>query len=90
MGLNDGNNDGRRSIETKDRWLESIQSQHNTKKVKDAESLKAKPIKMSDIEYTDMPSKVSHIGEPGKASSRTSKASENTLGGLPKDFADHL
>jgi len=89
MGLNDGNNDGRRTIESKDQWLENMKNQHNTKQ-KDADALKPKSIKMEDLEYTEMPEKISYIGEPGKASSRTNKKNENTLGGLPKNMANRL
>ena len=67
-------------IEPKDKWIEGMQRKHNTKQ-KDGEALKAKPMKMQDLDYVDMPRKTHLIGNPGKTSVRKDKTEENPLHG---------
>ena len=89
MTLNDGNNDGRRTIENKDYFLESMRKQYGTKQT-DAKALETSGINMQGLEYTDMPQKISRIGEPGAKSARPSKVNENPLMGEPKNMANQL
>ena len=78
MALNDGSNDGRRTIESKDQWLESMKRKHNTKQ-EDKETLKPKKFDLHTLAtgYVDMPKKVSIIGQPGETSNRPAKTWEN-------------
>ena len=67
-------------IEPKDHFLAGMKRKHDTKQV-DNEALKAKPLKLKDLDYVEVPRKTHLIGDPGKTSVRKDKKNENPLHG---------
>lgn len=67
-----------RKIEMKDAFLEKMKKQYDTKQT-DNDALKAKKIEMSDLNYTELPKKMTIMGQVGKTSVRKAKPEENQL-----------
>ena len=72
-----------------DKVVEGIKKRYNTQQ-KDADALKAKPIKVENLlnDMNDIPRSQRVVGPIGKTSVRPSKTDENTLhGGDGKDMS---
>ena len=74
-------------IHPKDNFLESMKRKHSVNADKEAAALKPNKFKMEDLDYTNIPAKMSIMNPLSKPSAKPAKSGENSLqGGLPKDF----
>lgn len=73
-------------ITPKDNFLESMRKKHDVNS--ERKELKTAPkFTMSDLEYTNMPTKISVVGPLSKPSVKPRTNTENPLqGGIPKEF----
>jgi len=69
-----------RKIEPKDKFLAGMQRKFN-KGDEDNKALKASPLKITDLDYDNIPRKAHLIGQIGKTSVRKDKPNENPLHG---------
>ena len=74
-------------IKPKDNFLASMKRKNSINAKKADEGLKPKKFSMDDLQYTNMPTKISVVGPLSKPSAKKALPGENQLqGGMPKEF----